>query len=230
MGGRDGDSSPTIGFLSVVEHAQLGLVGGYLILNASGRPLEFHCTAPVKPSRAQQILYGPTLQPFLYGEQIGQTLLTKGAAWPAMVCTDVALALGARAFAQSPVALVLTQVAAVGQAQAGPEFKAAGSEAPGQPVASEAPVGKEARDEPPAETLGEPLNSRRMWRADRAHVLGENLNTFHLGRNHLAVLASEAGDEQTILERLASVRDFDLSEPFGRIHDAIDEAHKVGRA
>ena len=46
-----------------------------VLLNAAGRPLEFHCTAPIKPNRAQEILYGPTLESFLYGEQIGQTLI-----------------------------------------------------------------------------------------------------------------------------------------------------------
>jgi hypothetical protein len=69
-----------IGFLTVVEHDLHGLFGGYLLLNETGRPLEFHCTAPVKPNRAQQILYGPTLKPFLYGEQIGATLVNKHAA------------------------------------------------------------------------------------------------------------------------------------------------------
>ena len=42
-----------LGFLTVLEHEHLGLVGGYLILNTAGRPLEFHCTAPVKPNRAR---------------------------------------------------------------------------------------------------------------------------------------------------------------------------------
>ena len=67
-------SLPTIGFLTVVEHQETGLTGGYLVLNTLGRPVEFHCTAPLKTNRAQEILYGPTLRPFLYGEQIGQTL------------------------------------------------------------------------------------------------------------------------------------------------------------
>ena len=58
-------SAACLGFLTVVEHAELGLLGGYLLLNAAGRPLEFHCTAPVKPNRAQEILYGPTLRPYL---------------------------------------------------------------------------------------------------------------------------------------------------------------------
>ena len=52
---------PALGFLTVVEHPQHGLFGGYLLLNHGGRPLEFHCTAPIKPNRAQEILYGPTL-------------------------------------------------------------------------------------------------------------------------------------------------------------------------
>jgi hypothetical protein len=69
--------------------------------------LEFHCTAPVKPNRAQQILFGPTLEPYLYGEQIGQTLVSKGAATPAVVYTDVPPALAMRDFVDMPVALVL---------------------------------------------------------------------------------------------------------------------------
>ncbi|MGW8256618.1 MAG: hypothetical protein ACWGMZ_03940, partial [Thermoguttaceae bacterium] len=57
-----------LGFLTIIQHEQHGLFGGYLLLNTSGRPLEFHCTAPIKPNRAQEILYGPTLESFLYGE------------------------------------------------------------------------------------------------------------------------------------------------------------------
>ena len=67
--------TPSLGFLTVLDYGQEGLFGGYLTLNLSGRPLEFHCTAPIKPNRAQEILYGPTLQSYLYGEQIGRTLL-----------------------------------------------------------------------------------------------------------------------------------------------------------
>ena len=67
-------SLPDIGFMTVVESAEHGFFGGYLVLNHTGRPLEFHCTAPVRPNRAQEILYGPTLKPYLYGEQIGKTL------------------------------------------------------------------------------------------------------------------------------------------------------------
>jgi hypothetical protein len=84
-----------IGFLTVVEHAEFGFFGGYLILNAAGRPLEFHCTAPVKPSRAQEILYGPTLRHYLY-EQMAAALLAKGKTVPHLLCTDLPAMLAAR--------------------------------------------------------------------------------------------------------------------------------------
>jgi len=92
--------------LTVVEHEQHGFFGGYLLLNCNGRPLEFHCTAPVKPNRAQEILYGPTLRPYLYGEQIAQTLISKSTTKPLAVCTDEAAVLAVRDFVSLPVALV----------------------------------------------------------------------------------------------------------------------------
>src|SRR5262245_4256234 len=99
-------SSPCLGFLTIVENAELGLIGGYLLLNAAGRPLEFHCTAPVKATRTQEILYGPTLKPYLYGEQIGQTLLAKSKLTPVVVCTDSEPVLSVREFTEIPVALL----------------------------------------------------------------------------------------------------------------------------
>jgi hypothetical protein len=107
MHADDAKSKPSLGFLTVVHDPQFGLVGGYLILNRAARPLEFHCTAPIKPNRAQEILYGPTLEPFLYGEQIGQTLLCKSQLEPLLVCTDQAPTLAVREHVAWPVALVL---------------------------------------------------------------------------------------------------------------------------
>jgi hypothetical protein len=97
-----------VGFLTVVEHQQHGLFGGYLILNGVGRPLEFHCTAPVKPNRAQEILYGPTLVPYLYGEQIGQVLVQKSTHEPELICTDLSPMLTVRNHVEVPVLLVLS--------------------------------------------------------------------------------------------------------------------------
>lgn len=98
-----------VGFLTVVEHEPHGLFGGYLVLNETGRPLEFHCTAPVKPNRAQQILYGRTLIPFLYGEQIGQTLVSAAKTKVLAVCTDLPDALCLADHVEIPVAWVTLQ-------------------------------------------------------------------------------------------------------------------------
>src|SRR5688572_4131740 len=97
---------PCIGFLTAT-HGELGITGGYLILNAAGRPLEFHCTAPVKASRVQEILYGPTLQPFIYSEQIGQTLVGKSRLRPLVICTDAAEMVGMRGLVEMPLVFVL---------------------------------------------------------------------------------------------------------------------------
>ena len=97
---------PTIGFLTVVEHVQWGVTGGLLILNVAGRPLEFHCTAPLKPNRAQEILYGPTLRPFLYGEQIAHTLLSKAKSETLFICTDVEPVMCVRDAISLPVVLI----------------------------------------------------------------------------------------------------------------------------
>ncbi|MCC6127220.1 MAG: hypothetical protein IT426_19845 [Pirellulales bacterium] len=102
-------SPPALGFLTILRQEPHGLFGGYLILNALGRPLEFHCTAPIKPNRAQEILYGPTLDAFLYGEQIGRTLLKQAGIEPLLICTDQETTLSVREHTELPVALVLPQ-------------------------------------------------------------------------------------------------------------------------
>jgi hypothetical protein len=105
--GQDGRNAVSaIGFLTVVRDERHGLCGGYLIVNPSGRPLEFHCTAPVRPNRAQEILYGPTLEEFLYGEHIGRTLVERGGEQTALLCTDSQPMMSLRPLVSQPLALV----------------------------------------------------------------------------------------------------------------------------
>jgi hypothetical protein len=111
MTSRSTTTPPCLGFLTVIENADLGFLGGYLLLNAAGRPLEFHCTAPIRPNRTQEILYGPTLRPFLYGEQIGQTLLAKSKLTPLVICTDSEPVLATREFSDIPVVMILDSTA-----------------------------------------------------------------------------------------------------------------------
>ena len=131
MAADDANTKSLLGFLTVLDHPQHGLFGGYLILNTAGHPIEFHCTAPIKPNRAQEILYGPTLEPFLYGEQIGQTLLKKAKIAPSFVCTDRRPALAVRDHVSLPVALV---VAAAGAAtDSGGDLRRIDAAHPGTP-------------------------------------------------------------------------------------------------
>jgi hypothetical protein len=81
-------SSAAFGFLTALDSIDHGLFGGYLAVSPWGRPLEFRCTTPVIATRAQQLLYGPTLRPYLMGEVIGPALL-RGAELPvALLLTD----------------------------------------------------------------------------------------------------------------------------------------------
>jgi hypothetical protein len=96
-------ATAVFGYLSAVESAELGFFGGYLLVSPLGRPLEFHCTAPIRPSRAQEILYGPTLQPYLLGEQIAGTLLAKSRTKPQIILTDQTSALCHRVKLDVPI-------------------------------------------------------------------------------------------------------------------------------
>ena len=94
------------GFLTAIDSPSHGLFGGYLVVDLTGRPLEFHCTAPIKVSRAQQILYGSTLQNHLHGQQIGACLLAESTLKPQIVLTDLESMLHVRLHTKLPVALV----------------------------------------------------------------------------------------------------------------------------
>lgn len=99
-----------MGFLTAVEDAERGFVGGLLVTNRFGRPLEFQCTAPVKPNRAQQILYGPTLRPFVLGELLGRTLLEKIGVKPHLVLIESDEILDLRLHVPMAVACLLDKI------------------------------------------------------------------------------------------------------------------------
>jgi hypothetical protein len=97
---------PLFGYLTVVDDPDHGACGGYLIINQQGRPVEFHCTAAVAPSRAQQILYGPTLRASLYGEQIGPALIAKAKSPVAVVLVNQAECLELQSYSGQQVVLI----------------------------------------------------------------------------------------------------------------------------
>ncbi len=185
-------SRNNLGFLTVSDSPDQGLIGGYLVLNPAGRPLEFHCTAPVRPNRAQEILYGPTLRPYLYGEQIGRALLERSATPPLLVFTDVEPALAARDVVPIPVVFVV-------------------------------PEEEQQRE------------SGNRFRLDAAHsgppqACWPSLHRFTVGPRKLGVWPAHRQDEQEGIEHWQPhAESFDLTEPFGRIREAIEEARRTAR-
>jgi hypothetical protein len=199
MKANESKSKSALGFLTVLDYPEYGLFGGYLVLNALGRPLEFHCTAPVRPNRAQHILYGPTLEPYLFGEQIGCALLSAAKTDPRVVFTDREPVLALRQFVEMPVVLVLGDEN--GPAQTSEVLKT--SEVSGCGSAA--------------------------LRLDPPHAGAGHVATFQLGRNRLAVPLAAADDRHEVTVRLADLPEsFDLAEPFERIREAIEEARRGG--
>jgi len=244
---------PVLGFLTVISDAQVGLFGGYLVLNWAGRPLEFHCTAPIKPNRAQQILYGSTLEPYLYGEQIGRALVAKTQHPPSVICTDVAAALALRGYVDWPMVLVgpsleriapsrptdsqTTSLGTCGTPLTDPPLSR------GKPdeVSGTAPsnVGNSVRSTgifhnepgdlgPPVAPSKEIIESPRIYcRLDPPHPGLGRLLAFCWGGQKLAVLENVPQDFHQVQEVLVHLDAcFDLTEPFIRIRDAIEEARR----
>src|SRR5436189_2904144 len=104
------------GFLTAIEVPDKGFVGGLLVTNRCGRPLEFQCTVPVRPNATQEILYGPTLAPFILGELIGGALIEKAGVKPQLILTDCEQVLELRNHIEAPVALVTPCATAVSAA------------------------------------------------------------------------------------------------------------------
>ena len=100
-----GSTTTNLGFLTILRDGA-GYLGGYLVTNFWGRPLEFRLSSAVQPNRVQQILYGPSLEPYLCGELLGKTLVEKTAASAQVILTDHAAALNLRLHLNTPVALV----------------------------------------------------------------------------------------------------------------------------
>lgn len=191
-------SVSAIGFLTVVQDDQYGHCGGYLLLNDNGRPLEFHCTAPVKPNRAQEVLYGPTLRPFLHGELIGQTLVERAKVEPIVICSDAQSVLALRPSLTMPLVLVQPddQGAQVTDLEGGRAYRSSSA-------------GIQLRVDPQHDP----------------EMTCSHLHRFSCAGSLLAVSSEFAADEQMIRQRLEphSSR-LDLAEPFERIREAIREA------
>ncbi|QDV22854.1 hypothetical protein [Aureliella helgolandensis] len=179
----------TLGFLSVLHHADHGYFGGYLIVNRAARPLEFHCTMPVKPSRAQELLYGPTVDDFVCGEQIAKALTGKAKLKPDLVLTDSSAVLAMAMVSDLPVAQL-------------------------EGIA--------------AQTQGERATCEHLRLPQSAAAA---LRRITAQEYRFAIPEDSPMDVPRMEELLSGLAsNFELSEPFYRVSEALLEAHPVAKA
>ncbi len=76
-----------IGYLSVDEINEKH-VGGIIVVDDRGIPLEFKYTKPVQPTELQRIIYGKALEDYLHVEIIAKSLLSKLENKPGVILTD----------------------------------------------------------------------------------------------------------------------------------------------
>jgi hypothetical protein len=103
--------SLNLGFLTAIAEGN-GHMGGYLVTNAWGRPLEFRLTTCVQPNRVQEILYGATLREYVLADLIGKTLVEKTATQPTLVVVDSPALLSIRSRIDIPVVAVSAEAIA----------------------------------------------------------------------------------------------------------------------
>ena len=94
-----------LGFLTVLQEAS-GYLGGYLVTNLWGRPLEFRLTSAVQPNKVQQILYGGSLLSYISADLLGKTLVEKAGLPVHLIFTDREAVLDLRLKVEVPVVYV----------------------------------------------------------------------------------------------------------------------------
>jgi hypothetical protein len=191
------ETETTFGYLSAVESPEHGFFGGYLVISPWGRPLEFHCTAPVLPNRAQRILYGATLESYLLAERIGDALLSAAKLSPRLILTDRGEFAPLRQKVAVPLALVRSAVELPGT---GPIPAAPPSETPASSAGSAAAIGEHP-----------------SWHG-RLHIRDWFVQ-LPVGFEWEQSVVVE------LVELL--VTRVDAVEPFDRIHEAIREAQRI---
>jgi hypothetical protein len=247
-----------LGFLTAIEVPERGYVGGLLVTNQFGRPLEFQCTAPLKPNRTQEILYGPTLVPYLLSDLIGRTLIEKVGVKPHLVLTERQELIGLRELVEIPVACV-DEMPANGQASpsvaedlpkanSGEMADSQGLQSAEEPVPSDratvaesvgtdvtplemGSLAEASLKETPAETSDGNADERKSLSTGTEAANGADDFTMTLGRQMLRFHAGHAGD-RSVASRGARVvpNNADLREPFERVREALSETARLGGA
>ena len=232
MNPTEKESLCALGFITVVKSRELGIMGGYLLLNRNGRPVEFHCTAPVRATKSQHILYGPTLEPYIYGEQIARSLTVRATISPKLILTDKTGVMALRPMIDVPMALAevpkLRKDAKVKDkveesqntlsVENGTNEQTSES---GQPESDSAALASQADVSEEIETL----KGKIVPKFDDSIVIPE----FSMIWNGVLLHPDRHFPDDTEKARQFLQNeeiDYDLAEPFDRIREAIYEAQK----
>ncbi|MEM0952122.1 MAG: hypothetical protein AAGI66_08285 [Cyanobacteria bacterium P01_H01_bin.74] len=68
-------SNISLGYISIISPGSNQFIGGLMVTDSRGLPVEFRYTEPVQPSKIQQVLYGGILGHYIKQEVILETLL-----------------------------------------------------------------------------------------------------------------------------------------------------------
>jgi hypothetical protein len=244
-----------IGFLTAIEIPDRGYVGGLLVTNHFGRPLEFQCTAPLKPNRTQEILYGHTLVPYVLGDLIGRTLIEKVGVKPHIVLTERPDLLDLRELVTIAVACVddgpgLAPTGAEDTAESkrlsggtqdntgtATEMASESLAVVGTPITVETPISP-VTSETAAEDTGEPQRltsgtqtggTQNGAKQNGVKQAAGKSSTMQLGRQLLRFHAAHAEDRE-VANRGAQLvpNNADLREPFERVREALGETARAG--
>jgi hypothetical protein len=96
------DAKQSLGFLTILQENN-GYLGGYLVTNVWGRPVEFRLSSAVQPNRIQRILYAGTLRSYICGDLIGKALVDKVSTAAQYIFTDCEAVLDLRLCVEVPV-------------------------------------------------------------------------------------------------------------------------------
>jgi hypothetical protein len=203
------DPDATFGYLSTWDSAEHGCLGGYLVVSKLGRPLEFHCTAPLRPSRAQQILFGPTLWPYVLGEQIGGTLIKDASLRPRIVLVDHSATLCLR----SHVGVPMVRLNEVGNGQG--EAESGSRELTACALTN-------------TDSTNTDSTKADSTKADSTKADSTKLS-LEVAGCELELPPGYEEDREIVVDLLTILaQHVALAEPFDRIHEAIREAQRLG--
>lgn len=218
-----------IGFISALQYEGAWL-GGLLLTDSRGKPIEFHCTAPVKVSHSHQILFGPTIDSFVLADNVAPKLMAAVKTEPSIVCTDLIEMTAADAGNGGVVLVVgLEPSPATNPPVCGPKIHRVFDE-------GNSGQSNDRNDEGPGEQLNDQIS---LEQEQENHCIGsasserqlrrlDSLDQFAIGEQKFAI---EKGAESRRNEMIAQLRQFaneiDLTEPFERIQNAIQQSHGI---